>query len=87
MARQVGPKAAIASILRRDVLSDMFFSGRPQPVGTCLYPTSRNYDIVRSRSYDLGAVTHTDDDSRTCSHHPYVDDGGLYDVEPHDMEG
>lgn len=78
--------ASIASILRRDILAGIFYSGRPQPLGTCPYPTENNYDVVRSRFYKLEEAAHETPAGR-CTHHLHVDDGGQGTVEPDPIEG
>ncbi|GAA4722350.1 hypothetical protein GCM10025782_20380 [Pedococcus ginsenosidimutans] len=77
---------AVAQILRRDLLSQMFYSGEPQPVGTSLYKTERGFDVVRSQHHRYGPVTHPTGRG-TCEHELVVDDGALFTLDYHPLDG
>lgn len=64
-------------ILRQDVLKRIFDGDRLAPVGTCIYPTTSGYDVVRGYCFTETA-THTRSTGESCTHDLVIDDGALY---------
>jgi len=72
--------------LRHDVLSRLYYSGSPLPVGTSLYPSNKDeskFDLVESE-YELLIATHAGLDGEPCQHDLALDDGALFTIDVDD---
>ncbi|MGO4604518.1 hypothetical protein [Terrabacter sp. 2YAF2] len=80
LAAELGAKPGTQAlhVLRQDHLAARYHSGRPLPVGTNLYETSRlSYDAVYGKTYWPSPVSHTTA-TGVCEHRIVTDDGSLY---------